>query len=664
MSERDFDATAVFETATCRHRADDYVGAAAAYRRLIVDDPLHGDAWHGLGVLALQAEDLDRAARLLMRALGTGRGERFRMWFHIGVVSDKMGLTDKAIEAYLAAIRVNSDYEPGYRVLLDVLTRLKRWSDVAEVATALGRRHFRCGDPEAAMAAYERALTAEPRWKPALLALAPLRRFYGQSAAAEEAYRRVIEDDGLDLGARLGMCAARLRIIHPDAEDVRVRRSAYIRELASLHHLAMTADDDRLAEAEHAVGDCKPFYLNYHGLDDSDLMRLYGGVVDRIMGAYLPEFNQPLTPRPGLPGRRIRVGFISTYLYEHSVSKLFTGWLEALDPARFELFAYHLGAGVDAYTDRVRARTVELRHGISGTRNWAQAIRDDQLDALIYLDVGMSGLEVRLASLRLAPAQAVAWGHPVTTGFANMDYFLSSALMEPYNGQDHYTETLVPLPNLSICYQPILYDRDPMSRADLGLRADDLVFTCCQSLYKYPPRHDAAFAMIARQAPRARFVFIQHHLPEVTAAFQARMEKVFAAYGLSASEHCVMADRVPRDQFGGFLDCGDVYLDSIGWSGGNTTLEAAAHDRPIVTLACDLMRGRHSTGILRRLGMDDCIAHDIEGYVSRAVALGLDAGARRRCSERVAAAKGRLYDDAEAAAGLAAFLTRAVNQRA
>ncbi len=60
----------------------------------------------------------------------------------------------------------------------------------------------------------------------------------------------------------------------------------------------------------------------------------------------------------------------------------------------------------------------------------------------------------RLAAQRLAPVQCVTWGQPETTGMPTMDYFLSSALMEPPDGDAHYTERLVRLPQLGLCYLP------------------------------------------------------------------------------------------------------------------------------------------------------------------------------------------------------------------
>ena len=56
----------------------------------------------------------------------------------------------------------------------------------------------------------------------------------------------------------------------------------------------------------------------------------------------------------------------------------------------------------------------------------------------IYLDVGMDPMTYFLAFARLAPVQCVTWGHPVTTGVPNMDYFISSDLLEPLPGQGSF----------------------------------------------------------------------------------------------------------------------------------------------------------------------------------------------------------------------------------
>ena len=47
--------------------------------------------------------------------------------------------------------------------------------------------------------------------------------------------------------------------------------------------------------------------------------------------------------------------------------------------------------------------------------------------------------------MRLARVQATPWGHPETTGFPTIDYYLSAEALEPPNAAANYTERLVAL---------------------------------------------------------------------------------------------------------------------------------------------------------------------------------------------------------------------------
>jgi predicted O-linked N-acetylglucosamine transferase (SPINDLY family) len=108
----------------------------------------------------------------------------------------------------------------------------------------------------------------------------------------------------------------------------------------------------------------------------------------------------------------------------------------------------------------------------------------------------------------------------------------------------------------------------------------------------------------------------------------------------------------------------DLMLDSIGWSGGNTTLEALAQDLPVVTFQGELMRGRVSAGILRMMGMPETIAETLDEYVALAVRMARDPGFRASIKQRVASDKHRLYRDRACIAALEDFLDRAARAQA
>jgi protein O-GlcNAc transferase len=235
--------------------------------------------------------------------------------------------------------------------------------------------------------------------------------------------------------------------------------------------------------------------------------------------------------------------------------------------------------------------------------------------------------------------------------------------MEPPDAADHYSEQLVRLPNLSIYYEPL--DEQPVSceRGELGLRASAKVYWCGQSLYKYLPQFDQVFPRIAREVGDCQFVFIQHRgASPVTELFQKRLEQAFAAFELKAADHCVTLPQLDSRRFAACIGQCDVILDSISWSGCNSILESLPHNLPIVTLSGALMRGRHSTAILRMMGITETITETVEGYVSAAVRLAKDETWHAELKREIAANKHLLYRDRTCISALEEFLDRVARQ--
>ena len=339
--------------------------------------------------------------------------------------------------------------------------------------------------------------------------------------------------------------------------------------------------------------------------------------------------------------------------------KMCVSWIEEIDRSRFEISFLHLGGLDDAMTERVRRAVDHFEMGDRPIEQWIEVISRQAPHVIVYLELGMHAPTLALATFRLAPVQCVTWGHPQTSGLPTIDYFLSSDLMEPDDGQAYYTETLVRLPNLSVSYTPLKTADLTLDRSKLFASDDDTLFISCQSIFKYLPKYDSIFPNIAKLAPRSRFLFICRTLDPARRRFEERLSRAFGAHGLDYAKYVVFCQPLPFDQFAGFLRMGDVFLDSIGWSGCNTTLEAIDVDLPIVTLPVGAMRGRHSGAILTMLGVTEGIATSPEDYVAKAAALA-DPIVRQAYRERIRTNKSRLFGDLAPIRALEAFLENAV----
>jgi predicted O-linked N-acetylglucosamine transferase (SPINDLY family) len=235
--------------------------------------------------------------------------------------------------------------------------------------------------------------------------------------------------------------------------------------------------------------------------------------------------------------------------------------------------------------------------------------------------------------------------------------------MEPPDAQEHYTERLVRLPNLSIYYEPLQLPRVALSRAELGLRPTAMVYWCGQSLYKYLPQFDQVFARIACDAGDCQFVFFRHQEgTNVTESFKQRLERAFAALGLRADDYCVILPRMDFPKFLAVFGLSDIFLDSIRFSGGNTTLDSLPYGLPIVTMAAPLMRGRQSMAILKMMGVTETIAETLDEYVSVAIRLARDVAWRMAIRSKMSENRTRVFRDASCIAALEDFLDRAARR--
>jgi predicted O-linked N-acetylglucosamine transferase (SPINDLY family) len=592
----------------------------------------------------------------------------------LGIALIRQGRTDDAIAAFRAAIAANPMMADVHSNLGHALHRAGRFADAeasCRAAIALHPDHadafnnlgnaLKAQDRlRDAVDAYRRALALKPDLAEAHHNLAPTLTELGRADEAIAAYRAAMAIPACHAKARFGLCIAQLPILCADEAELGRRHDAYARELAALESDVARQRD--VIDFTEAVGAHQPFYLAYHGRNERDLQRRYGELVCGIMAARFPPPALPVASSD----EPIRVGFVSGYFHHHSIWKIpLQGWLRQLDRTRFRLFGYHTGARADDATQVAASLCERFVYGPIPLESWRETILADAPHVLIYPEIGMDPVAGQLAALRLARVQCNAIGHPITSGLPTIDYFLTSKLMEPNDGQDHYTETLVRLPGLSVHYEPLYVTALPLTHQELGLRRDATVYWCGQSLYKFLPRHDDIFPRIARAAGNVQFVFIEHGRGgHVTDLFRTRLDRAFATHGLRATDHCVILQRMPIQRFLGVMGQCDVFLDSLGWSGFNTAMESLAQALPIVTLPGATMRACHSTGVLRMLGVTDTIATSLDDYVTLAVRLARDPAWRAQVHDRMRANRDRAWQDRRSIAGLASFLERVARQSA
>ena len=595
--------------------------------------------------------------------------------FNLATVLELSGRKPDAESHYRRAVSLRPDFVDAHTHLASLLADMNRLPEAlvhAERSVALrpdgaGARNNLgnilrgLGRRDEAIAQYEAALATDPGSFMAHYNCGVALRGEARIAEARRHFAQALALKPDFLEAELALCMAELPALYDDEPEIAERRSAYAGQLARLS--ADVASAVAPAALTEAIGWHQPFYLPYQGRNDRELQTLYGSMVSGIMAA---RYHAPVLPDPPGPGEPIRLGIVSGFFRQHSNWKIpIKGWLKELDRTRFHVSGYYTGDERDDQTEMAATLCERFVQGPLSLDAWRRAILDDAPHVLIFPEIGMDKVSVQLAAQRLAAVQCASWGHPVTSGLPTIDYFISSDLMEPPGAAAHYSEQLIRLPNLSIYYEPSDVPARGIDRTQLGLRADAVVFWCCQSLPKYLPQFDEVFARIAAGVPGCQFTFIDFAGGRgVNEMFRGRLDRAFRATGLNAADHCVFLPRLAPDHFVAAIGQCDVVLDSIGWSGCNSILESLVHDVPIVTLPGDTMRARHAAAILEMMGISETTARTLDDYVSIAVSLGRDAAKRAVLSARIAIRKQLVYRDRDCIAALEAFLDRAVRPAA
>ena len=705
MSDLELTLSDRLRQAQTARQAGKLAEAAQLYRAILDRDGDNPVALHLLGVIEFQQGNASNAARLIDKALAL-RPDYVEAWMDRGNTLCASDQPQQALPYYDQALLIAPDhagalYNRGYALQLlhrpeealanydqalaanpnqaeilnnrgNVLGTLKRWhAALTSFDRALSiRPHFAAalsnrGNPLAelgrfpeALESYEQALTIDPNYADALYGRGNVLREMNCWQAAIESYTRALAIKPDHIAAKFALCIAELPILYSDEPEIALRRAAFEQRLRAL--CDEFDGDGTSAKWADGVADT-PFYLAYQGYNDRDLQAQFGALVSRIMRARYGPAQLPSPPQPSEP---VRVGFVGGHFRRHSASTLqLRGWITQLDRRQFRICGYHTGFEEDDETKFYAASCDRFVRGPMLLDDWRETILADAPHVVIYPETMMDATAVALAAQRLARVQCSGWGHPGTSGLPTIDYFLGGDLMEPIDGQDHYSERLVRLPNLGGYVEPIDLPAASVGRDELGLRPGATVYWCGQSVFKYLPQFDRVFTGIASVVDNCQFVFFEHQkAAQVTELFRMRLERAFALFGMRAADYCVFLPRMPFAKFSAIFDQCDVVLDSIGFTGCNTTIASLSHRLPIVTVAGPLMRGRQTQGILKMMGVTETVAETVDEYVAIAIRLAQDLRWRMAIRARMAEHSHEIYRDRSCIVALEEFLNRVARE--
>ena len=268
-------------------------------------------------------------------------------------------------------------------------------------------------------------------------------------------------------------------------------------------NLAITENNLSLRVDDHYL-DPPLFYYSYENKDNLNLSKK----MNELFRKSYPELQQKFQLK-NIENKKIKIGFISEFFNKHTISKLFKGLIINLDKSLFDVNIFYLdnGKGLDQeFLNNEKGSNLKSFKLPKPFNDKTNIILDQNLDIIFYPDIGFSTQLYYLTFLRLAKIQITSWGHPETTGNTNIDYFLSSKLLEENFeiAQTHYSEKL-----LMCDYLPMYYSKPKINRIDDTELQSNNNYSCPQSLFKLHPDFDDIILKILQNDKKAKIYLIK-----------------------------------------------------------------------------------------------------------------------------------------------------------
>jgi protein O-GlcNAc transferase len=610
--------------------------ALSAYQQALLLRPNYGEALSNQGVIFLDQGYPDKAVPLFERAL-EANPNLATAYNNLGNALTQMELYDSAFQCFERALQIYPSYLDACLNFGSSLKKSKQYS--------------------AAIDCYQHALKINPGYAKTYYALGEIYYDTGDCDLAKTYHAKSIDLDPANLQAQYALTIAQIPKVYKNTQEVvdsKKSFAAQLQYLKAINHLSRSREEILNILTRH------PFYLAYQDENNEPLISEYG----KLCSEHAKYIQNQLkaTQKNPQSDTKIRIGIVSRFFHQHPVWNAITkGLVSHLNSDKFEVHLFNTNGTEDSETEFAKAKTARYLNCTNSVDQAAQAIIAQNLDVLLYPEIGMDVTSKALACLRLAPTQIVSWGHPETTGLPTIDFYLSAQGLEPDNGGDFYSEKLIRLSNLGTYFENEFVRPVDPDLASLGIEPSVPILLCAGSPSKYLPSYDSLLVEIAQKVDKCQFIFFSFD-ENLTAILRERLTDAFANAKLDVNRFVRFIPFLKKEAFYGLMQKADLYLDTVGFSGFNTAMQAIACDLPIVTVEGSKMRGRLASAILNQIGLEDLICHSNRQYVDLAADLIQNKELLRSYKDKITQSKETLFNDLTPIRALEDFLTQHIRK--
>ena len=313
--------------------------------------------------------------------------------------------------------------------------------------------------------------------------------------------------------------------------------------------------------------------------------------------------------------RKIKVGILSSDLYEHPVAYNLLPLLKNYDRSKFELNLYSITEKKDHITTKIKElpdKWIEVKN--FDNSKIANTIRKHNIDIMIYMAGRFNKNRPEIALLRPAPLQ-ISFHDCATSGISSIDYFLTDSYLHPKDTKEKFTETLYHLP---VFYQYSLPNHFPNVSSSPFSHNQYITFGSFNKPEKISSEVVELWSALLLKVPNSRLLLKYRSFYNDPIMIKNWVSR-FSKWGIDPYRIILIGDDSTQSDHLAFYSQMDIALDTFPFNGSTTTFEALLMGVPVISLEGISFVSRVSSSILKQAGLEEFSAIGTEDYINRAI---------------------------------------------
>jgi protein O-GlcNAc transferase len=533
---------------------------------------------------------------------------------NMGVTLVNLGEIYSAIENYQKAIKININNMSAYGNLGNALSELAKFDD--------------------AIACFKKALKISPNHPYILNNLGHTYKLNGKIIEAQRCYFQSIALDPKCIDAHNNLAILYLDIGDYEKALASFRNSISIDEnyIATLISMGAALADVRkeqeaiecfqkvinLSPKEHTAISNLLLLSNYSAEYTPD----YVSTLHKDNGSIIESIFEPLSFKADQVERsqsisKIKLGFVSADLHQHSVTYFLEPLLQNINQEEFSIICYNNSYIDDAVTKRIKS-IATLWHDVEPMthKQLYSLIQKDEVDILIDLSGHTRGNRLPVFAMKPAKIQLTWLGYPNTTGLKSMDYRIVDHYTDPKSLNDHlYTEKLLRIDGSFLCFSP--EENVPINKNNLMKKDNLFTFGSFNNLAKMSEGVLKCWAQILNQHENSRIMLKNKQL---NSNYMRNIYlKKFEEHGINNERVILLSWSNSRQDHLNLYNSIDLALDTFPYNGTTTTFESLWMNVPVLCMEGNNHSGRVGYSILKNLGLESFISKSEEHYIEKAL---------------------------------------------